>query len=303
MDIHDLGLDLAPIERVDTSDPEAVAQLLNTARKPLIFSGLANDLEFLKEWDFDYLGQLKTKAPIQRPERDGVNYFIQHEFVPMSEVVAAIKNGDSIYIGARKITGPKGKRFDKDGLGDLADSLNIPNWIDKQRIFNANFWLGAGENNTLLHYDAWDSIQLIGMGEKDFIVFPSDESPRMHQYSAFDFKALAEARVLHSKIRPLSIQPEYIEALSKAKGFRGKVHAGEVIFLPAGFWHFVKSTGTNVAVNFFVHTKNRRLHFREPLRTFWVKDKITLWPVRLYKKAKAGLAKMRRYISPRPVQH
>jgi hypothetical protein len=299
MKIYDL--DLKPIERVETNSPEEIARLMETERRPLIFSGAKEDLAFLNGWDMDFLHKLDGKVRVQKPEADGVNYFINYVPMPMSEVVDRIRQGDSLYIGAKKITGPKGIRSDVDGLGELADEMKMPKWIDVSRIHNANFWLGAGNNNTLLHYDAWDSVLLLGMGEKEFVVFPDTESPRMYQYSAFNFKALVEGRVLHSKIRPLSVQKAYQEKLRKAKGFRGTVKPGDVMFVPAGFWHFVESTGTNVAINFFIHTKNRRLHFREPLRTFWIKDNITLWPVRWYWKLKDRAARTYRHFFPKPV--
>jgi len=298
VNIYDL--ELGQIERVDTSSIEEASRLMETARRPLIFTGLGNDLEFLRSWDLDFLSKMDSKVPVQKPEADGVNYFINYEDMPMSEVVDRVKRGDGVYIGAKQITGPKGVRSDKDGLGELAEKMIIPKWIDTSRIHNANFWLGAGSNNTLLHYDAWDSVLMLGMGQKEFVVLPDDESSRMYQYGAFDFKALTEGRVLHSKIKPLNVQKRYQKNFSKAKGCRGVINAGEVMFVPAGFWHFVESTGTNVAINFFIHVKDRKLHLREPLRTFWIKDNVTLWPVRWYWNLKAKAARLYRSVFPKP---
>lgn len=299
MNIYDL--ELGQIERVEVSSWEEVAELMNTARRPLIFTGLKKDLEFLSSWDLDFLSKMTSKVPVQKPEADGVNYFIRYESIPMTEVVERIRRGDGVYIGAKKITGPKGVRTDVDGLGELAEEMVLPKWIDKERIHNANFWLGAGNNNTLLHYDAWDSVLMLGMGEKEFIVFPNTETPRMYQYSAFDFKSMTEGRVLHSKIRPLNVQEKFQKEFRKARGARGKIYAGDVMFVPAGFWHFVESTGTNVAINFFIHAKDPSVHLQEPLRTFWIKDNITLWPVRWYWKLKARAAKIYRHFFPKPV--
>lgn len=298
MNIYDLELD--QIERVDTDSAEEVAKLMETARRPIIFTGLGNDVEFLRSWDLDFLSKMDSTVPVQKPEADGVNYFIDYEAMPMSEVVERVKNGDGVYIGAKQITGPKCVRSDKDGLGSLAEKMKIPQWIDIPRVHNANFWLGAGNNNTLLHYDAWDSILMLGMGQKEFVVISDTETPRMHQYGAFNFKALNEGRVLHSKIKPLNVQKRYQKTFIKAKGSRGTVNPGEVIFIPGGYWHFVESTGANVAINFFVHVKDRSLHLREPLRTFWIKDRVTLWPVRWYWNLKAKAARFYHYFFPKP---
>lgn len=299
MNIYDLKL--KPIERIVVTSSEEALRLMSGARKPMIISGLTDDFEFIRNWDLDFFSKMEAEVPVQRPEADGVNYFINYLPMAMREVVDRIRAGDDIYIGAKKIMGARGERSDSDGLGELASKIKLPLWIDKQRLHSANLWIGAGNNNTLLHYDAWDSILMLSQGEKEFVVLPETETARVHQYSAFDFKSLVEGRVLHSKIKPLNVQEAYQEEFSKVEGFRGKITGGDLMFVPAGFWHFVESAGLNVAVNFFVHVEDRRLHLREPLRTFWIKDNITLWPVRWYWKLKEKAAKTFRFFFPKRV--
>ncbi|MEM9256401.1 MAG: cupin-like domain-containing protein [Pseudomonadota bacterium] len=295
MNIYDGNLE--EIERVQIDVSEAVAQLLRTARRPLIFQGLRKDLGFFQSWDLNFLSNMNTDVPIMRPDADGVNQFNSAEFMPIRDVVENIKNGDAIYIGAKQITGEKGIRAEGHGLGTLAESLTIPDWIDKPRIYNTNLWFGGGNNTTLLHYDAWDSVMMLNKGEKEFVIFPSDQSEFIPQYSPLNLSKLAQGTVLSSKIKPLNIQPKYRAQFQKAKGFRATLKPGEVIFVPAGCWHFVQSSGINMAVNFFLYTASRRIHLQEPLRTFWIKDNITVPPVVVYRKARAGVAKLSRLLS------
>ena len=77
------------------------------ARHPMIFTGLGEDLEFLRSWDLTFLSKMNTKVPVQKPEADGVNYFINDEQMPMSDVVERVEKGDSLYIGVKQITGSK----------------------------------------------------------------------------------------------------------------------------------------------------------------------------------------------------
>jgi len=122
---------------------------------------------------------------------------------------------------------------------------------------------------------------MLAEGQKEFIILPETETSRVYSYGALNFISLYLGKVLHSKIHPLNVQKRYQEKFSKAEGFRGTITAGEMIFIPAGFWHYVKSSDLNIGINFFVHVKDRGLHWTQPLRSFWIKDNITLWPVRM----------------------
>ena len=238
-------------------------------------------------------------VPVQEPEPDGVNYFIKYNRIPIKDFVSRIRAGENLYIGAREIMKNLGERSDKDGLGELATKLKVPAWVDRSLIYSANLWVGAGNNHTLLHYDPWNSILMLAEGKKDFIVLPETETPKVYPYGVLDFGALYSGKVLHSKIRPLNVQNCYQAKYSKAEGFRGTITAGEMIFILAGFCHYVKSTDINIGINFFVHVNDRSLHLSRPLRSFWIKDNITLWPVRMIWKGKSKLFRTIRYFFPK----
>jgi hypothetical protein len=297
MRIHDLQT--VPIERLHVTSGDEVARAVASDRgRPLIFSGLERDLAFLKDWNLDHFEKIGASVPVQKPEADGVNYFVKYFRIPMSEFISRIRSGESLYIGARQIMGDGGVRSDKDGLGDLCDEVPVPPWIRRERIYSCNLWIGAGNNRTLLHYDAWDGFMLLAAGTKEFRMFPRSETRRMFQHGSLGLRSLFSGAVLHSKIKPLDVQPEYAQEFSKARGYRGTMQAGEVIYIPAGYWHYVESEGLNIGVNFFVHFDDFRLNFEEPLRTYWIKDNITLQPVRWYYRTRGSLGKLYRKLMP-----
>lgn len=297
MDIYDLPC--KPIERIGSATQEDVTRLMSEARRPLIFPGLCRDSEFVRLWNLDFFETLGTQVPVQEPEPDGVNYFVKYNRIPIQDFVKRIRDGEKLYIGAREIMKQRGRRSDKDGLGDLAAKITIPEWVDVARISSSNLWVGAGDNHTLLHYDPWNSILMLARGTKEFIVLPATETSKVYPFGAFNFRSLYLGKVLHSRIRPLNVQERFVAKFSQAKGYRGTISAGDVIFIPAGFWHYVKSTDLNIGINFFVHTKDRSLHRKQPLRSFWIKDHITLWPIRIIWKMKSRVFRAIRYFFPK----
>lgn len=297
MNIHELKT--TPIERIENASSDQVVDIISQARRPLIFSGLDKDFEFLQKWNLDFFSTMDDKVPVQKPESDGVNYFVKYFRMPMAEFATRIKAGENLYIGAREIMKEGGERSDKDGLGKLYTTIKLPKWIERARIWSTNLWVGAGNNRTLLHYDPWDGILMLGAGTKEFIVLPSTETPKVYPFSAFNFRALYKGAVLHSKIRPLNVQKQYQKKFSKAEGFRGTITAGEMIYIPAGFWHYVESSGLNISINFFIHFKDRSLQLHEPLRTYWIKDNITLWPIRWFFGSRAFAGGLFRQLFPK----
>jgi hypothetical protein len=209
---------------------------------------------------------------------------------------------EKLYIGARQILGSGGKRSDLHGLGALAEKFVIPPWVDRERIQSANLWAGAGDNHTLLHFDPWDGVLMLGQGYKRFILIPDTQTSKLQAYSALDFPALLKGKVLHSKISPLNVQKRYQKNFSKVEGvMQGDLNPGEMIFIPVGFWHYVESSGQNIGVNFFIHFKDRKLNWSEPMRTYWIKDNITLWPTRYYKRIRAAVVRQVRKRFPKKI--
>lgn len=299
MDIHDVVT--RPILRVENPTLAQVDQLIREASQPVIFSGLNEHLGFIKHWNLDFLAGIQSSVPVQKPESDGVNYFIDYFDMPMATFIDRIKAGENLYIGARKITSAGGRRTNQHGLGSLTSHLKVPPWIDRERISTTNLWVGAGNNRTLLHYDPWHSFLLLGQGEKRFTVFPDTESHRMFQFSAFNFKALYQGKVLHSKIRPLDIQRRYWRHFKDATGFSGELKAGEMMFIPAGYWHYVESFGVNIGLNFFVHSEDESIKTHEPIKTYQLKDRYTLQPIRWYMSLKAKVFGLIRQVFPKKV--
>ena len=297
MNIHDLKLD--PIERVACVTSDQVRAYIRGKRRPLIFSGLDAHFKFLRTWDLERLARIESLVSAQRPAPDGVNYFTKYTKMPLSEACQRLERGEDLYIGARKILGNCAVRFDRDGLGELHSDVVLPPWLDRTRIASANLWLGAGGNRTLLHFDPWDGYLMLGGGKKTFVVLPPEESPKVFANHPLDYKALLRGELLDSRIRPLNVQEEYEARFRSVKGFKGSIDAGEMMYIPAGFWHYVESSGANVGINFFVHADDQQLFLREPLLTWWIKTRVTMWPIRTYRKAELIAGTCFRSVFPR----
>lgn len=125
------------------------------------------------------------------------------------------------------------------------------------------------------------------------------QADRTDRNGALYFISLYLGKVIHSKIYPRNMKKRYQVKSSKAEGFRGTITAGEMVFVPAGFWHYVKSSDLNIGINFLFISKIAVFTAPSPLRSFWIKDNITLWPVRMIWKWNVWLFRTIRYFIPK----
>jgi hypothetical protein len=300
--MHIYDLDSDAIERISNPSINDLKTLFVNTRKPLIFPGLANrEFSFIRSLNLDLFSKMTKRVPVMTPSKSGVNLFIKYDDMPMNAFVESVKSGKKLYIGGQKIHGERGIPTDINGLSGLADNIDLPSWINPECIASSNLWAGSGDNATVLHFDPWDSLLVLGQGKKEVVVIPDVETPRCHPYSAYNFFALNEGRVLHSQVNPLNIQKKYQAEFSKIKALRGSLESGDVIFIPAGFWHFVESQEVNVGINFFIHLADKSLFQQEPLRTFWIKDNITLKPVNWFWRIKSRFFRTIRKVFPKRI--
>ncbi|XP_043938471.1 uncharacterized protein LOC122811021 [Protopterus annectens] len=133
-----------------------------------------------------------------------------------------------------------------------------------------NLWLGDGNTLGKLHFDPFDNLLGQIKGRKEFIVFEPQSSAALYeghiQEALLDFnktsKTFQRRKVLDSTSMVMSpvdiLRPDFktFPMFSKAKPLNCTVGKGDVLFLPAFWWHEVQSypskkTGINLAVNFW----------------------------------------------------
>lgn len=133
-----------------------------------------------------------------------------------------------------------------------------------------NLWLSDGNTLGKLHFDPFDNLLCQIKGQKEFIVFEPHSSAALYeghiQEALLDFnktsKTFRRKKLLDSTSMVMSpvdiLRPDFktFPMFSKAKPLNCTVGKGDVLFLPAFWWHEVQSypskkTGVNLAVNFW----------------------------------------------------
>jgi hypothetical protein len=130
-------------------------------------------------------------------------------------------------------------------LPELLDELTVPPYVPIDKINDINLWMASGDSRTPLHYDDMHNVFVQIEGRKRFRLFNPDQ---------FD---LLYPGPLNTRSQHLS-QVELDEPdlgrfpkLARAEYWEAVVEPGDMLFMPAFWWHQVSAPDLAVSVNYW----------------------------------------------------
>lgn len=128
-----------------------------------------------------------------------------------------------------------------------------PNWLEgplsqllRSRLHNGSAELyigGAGGKFPFLHYDSWHTHAFLCQlyGRKEFTAFAPDQAPYLY---------VKPDRPNQSMISNLE-NPDYQKypLFERARGMRFYLDPGEILFIPAGWWHTARILSPSITVS------------------------------------------------------
>ncbi|MFI9365444.1 cupin-like domain-containing protein [Kitasatospora sp. NPDC053057] len=130
-------------------------------------------------------------------------------------------------------------------LPELRDDLVIPPYIPTDVISDINLWMASESSNTPLHYDNMNNLFAQLDGKKRFMLFNPSQSELLYP-GALDIRTrhLSSVDVNTPDLEkyPRFAQAEYWEAV---------VEPGDLLFIPAFWWHQVSAPDISVSVNYW----------------------------------------------------
>lgn len=126
-----------------------------------------------------------------------------------------------------------------------------PNWLES-RFFPSRHQLssveayigGRGARFPVLHYDGWHTHAFLMQlhGDKEYIVFSPEQTAYMYPRDGVEMN---KSRI-HDVLEP---DRGAFPLFERAEGLRFQLHAGETLFVPAGWWHTARILSPSVTVS------------------------------------------------------
>jgi mannose-6-phosphate isomerase-like protein (cupin superfamily) len=148
-------------------------------------------------------------------------------------------------------------------LLQLLGDFSIPHLFKDLTLRCVNLWMGNSDRTivTPLHHDFNDNLYVVVEGKKRFTLFPPEQAANLYprgQLQGVEPNGIIRYATLTGMphlsqvdiVSPDRLRfPRYAEA--EPTRMDVEIGTGEMLFLPAGWFHQVSSTGRHIAVSFF----------------------------------------------------
>lgn len=219
-------------------------------KDPVIITNALN-WDALKKWSPDFLKATYVDKDISltvmAPEINMPGNELKLKFTQAVDLICNNSDeGKKYYMMQRSIY---------DEFPELVKDIEIPIYADKSKEHVINFWFGEKGINTKPHYDYSNNFLVQVVGKKRVRLFSPKNTPHMYPYSMYDcvtMDGVSHPAVQASQIADIDkIDHNKFSDFKLSKCFEAILEPGDLLFIPAGWWHEVKSLDVSMSVNFW----------------------------------------------------
>jgi len=223
-------LNLKEVERVDSISKGEFLERFVRPQVPVVIENLTESWPAFEKWDFNYMrdkvGDKVVPLYDDRPVdyKDGFNQ--PHAKMKMSEYIDLLEREPTRYriflYNVLKEVPELQKDYDFPDVGlRLIKSLPM-------------LFFGGEDSFTFMHYDI-DLANILHFhfqGEKECILYPLREKKHLYK--------VPHSLITHESIDFSNPDFEKWPALKNASGYRARLSHGETLYMPEGFWHYMR---------------------------------------------------------------
>jgi ribosomal protein L16 Arg81 hydroxylase len=241
---RDLAPGEAAIERRGNLSPEEFLDRYYAASRPVILTGEMNDWPALRRWTPDYLKQTVGPAEVEYQGGRSSNPRFEMEKDahrrrgPFDAFIEQISRpGNDAYMTAYNAGANRA------ALAPLAADMGVlEKYLTDEADRTGMLWIGPAGTKTSLHHDLTNNFIAQLVGRKQIKVAPASEVGRIYNHAHVfseipDLDDPALDRVRFAKLAGMRMYDVVLQP-------------GEIIFLPAGWWHQVKSLDFSVTATY-----------------------------------------------------
>jgi hypothetical protein len=184
-------------------------------------------------------------------DENGVANYFGHEEVSFAGLMDELRGGGAgrprRYLTVGNVFTDGQGRFKSPVFPELTKDLPVPSILSGLPVREGNLWMGFDGVVTPLHFDTRDNVLGILSGQKRLWLFAPEETPHVYPHPV-----RGDGEETDSQLDLTRMDLERFPLLARARFHEVVLKPGELLFIPAGWWHFVQSSGpANTAVNFW----------------------------------------------------
>jgi lysine-specific demethylase 8 len=232
---------LTEIPRVERlSDDEFVRNYLRK-HQPVVYSGGANQWPATKKWSFDFFRKQDSDFTVTLEEGNVMQEATTFRNISFRSYLDEIEspnreNGRVAYLSVFNIF---------QHFPDLADDVDFGMMSKKMLINHAAGWIGPGGTVTGYHIDRADNLLVQIVGRKFVKLVSPAQNKRMYPSAKYD------SNTLMSSINADNYDRQKYPEFAKVNALQATIEPGDILFIPRGWWHYVRALDPSISVNNF----------------------------------------------------
>jgi hypothetical protein len=249
------------LDRLENPDPEFFKQEYLHKNRPCIITGVADKWKAMR-WTPEFFKQSFAGADIRYEIWDGddevndpLDFQSKQTYVDtsMGEFIDKMLDAKE---PSRKYYCAQFQLFDvlpqlRKEFGSMEEFMGFPPFLPKKvrdlLKISPFLWLGPAGVLSMLHFDRAHNIFVQIHGRKKWIHIPPEHSNYVYYPCAGFSSSLFHFSPVDVEHPDLERFPLY----AKAEPIETIVEPGEMVFTPAGWWHYVRALDASISMNFF----------------------------------------------------
>ncbi len=256
-----VGCNTTPPEGVCASPVQALARMpaVSTAefhgryvarRHPVVLAGLVSDWPAVQRWSLDVLRGAHPAVSITTAH-------VEDGQVVMDRQRGLIHEPERLDAFVTALSAGARDRYVMTPMSGLPEALCAdappPPYLSAVTVQNAKLWIGPVGMVSSLHRDLADNLHAQVSGRKRFTLVAPHQSACVYPNSFFDS--------VPNGCRVDIERPDHARfpRLREAVMFVAELDPGDVIYIPRGWWHHVRTLDLSISVNFWWARGVRRM--------------------------------------------
>ena len=246
----------APLREVEAKDASAARRLVSE-HAPFVWRGASATSAAVARWTPAWFGEAYPELevdvevwPVASGGGAAPSIAPRRERRALREYVAGMSappTGERLYLAELSI-----ERHFPELVADLPAlrpiiglPASLPRALTDRLVLPPLLWIGPAGTVSSTHFDAYQNLFLQVSGEKKFTLFSPADSPNLY-YPRAD----GDWRALH--LSPVDVDAADLRAFPRfadARPIEVELGPGDVLHIPSGWWHHVRSLTESVSVN------------------------------------------------------
>lgn len=230
------------IERLAAPPFQEFVEKYVSKSRPVILQGAAEHWKAMK-WDFNYLKKMIGEQIIEIQDNRETNKNFEPDkklhnneikFSDFIDRILSVESSNNAYLTAYN-TEKFRKSIDHiwEEIDNIGDNYLVPETIKD----SCHLWIGPKGTVTPLHLDEMNILFIQIRGSKKYRMYPPTQSAYVY-----------DTNYVYSDVNILDVDPIHSE-FSKALPIEFTINEGEVLFIPAYWWHHVSSLEPSISVS------------------------------------------------------